>query len=193
MDSDIILEVRKRCCPCCRSGNYIGHTWPWKPGFGREHGTTRTDGVQDTGIVDMGYHCPTTIVFDTLNADQYTLSEATGGTVHFYLTAGAGNAKRNYILLGSLSGTEPVQGLPGGLVTLPLNWDLFTDLVVAYLNSSLFMNFLGILDPAGDGLAIFNTLGPMLTGMAGTNLSFAYALNSPWDFASNPVGIEIVP
>jgi hypothetical protein len=42
-------------------------------------------------------------------------------------------------------------------------------------------------------MAIFNTLGSMPPGMAGVTLSFAYALNNPWDFASNPVGIEIVP
>jgi hypothetical protein len=29
--------------------------------------------------------------------------------------------------------------------------------------------------------------------MAGADLYFAYALNGPWDFVSNPVKIEIVP
>ena len=53
--------------------------------------------------------------------------------------------------------------------------------------------FLGILDPTGNGAAIFNTLGPMPPGMAGTTMSFAYALNMPWDFVSNPVNIEIIP
>ena len=55
------------------------------------------------------------------------------------------------------------------------------------------MNFMGILDPAGDGAAIFNTLGPMPPGLAGMTMSFAYALNKPWDFVSNPVNVEIVP
>ncbi len=169
--------------PCVDSGD---------PAFPIIDGSTRTDNIQDTGIVDMGYHYPAKILYDFLNADTYTLSEATGGTVNFYLTAGAGNAKRTYILLGSISGTEPGNMLPGGHVTLPLNWDLFTNLIIDYMNSLFFMNFLGILDTAGNGAAIFNTLGPMPSGMAGITFSFAYAMSKPWDFVSNPINVEVV-
>ena len=46
--------------------------------------------------------------------------------------------------------------------------------------------------PAGGGSATFDTLAP-IPGAAGINLYFAYALNAPWDFASNAVVIAIVP
>lgn len=36
--------------------------------------------------------------------------------------------------------------LHGGMATLPLNWDVYTNLVLDSLNTSLFSNFLGSLD-----------------------------------------------
>jgi len=155
-------------------------------------GSTRTDHVQDTGIVDMGYHYPSTH-YDYLNADNYVLYESLGGLVNLSLTAGISNAKRHYIILGSASGTTPGINLPGGFVVLPLNWDAFTGLVIDYINTSFLMNFLGALDHQGSGMAILNTAGPLPAGLAGTTLSFAFALNAPWDFVSNSVSIEIVP
>ena len=53
-------------------------------------------------------------------------------------------------------------------------------------------NFMGTLDGAGSSNATFDTLAP-IPGAAGLTMHFAYALNNPWDFVSNPVGIEIVP
>jgi hypothetical protein len=111
--------------------------------------------------------------------------------VNFYLTADWDNANRQYIMLGSISGTVPGTKLPGGTVTLPLNWDLFTNIVITYGNTVLFQDFLGTLSDEGYGAAQLN-LGP-IPGAAGLTMHFAYALNNPWDFASNPVGIEIVP
>jgi hypothetical protein len=37
------------------------------------------------------------------------------------------------------------------------------------------------------------TVGPLPPVAVGITMHFAYALNGPWDFASNPVGVEIVP
>ena len=65
-----------------------------------------------------------------LTTDTNTLSEATGGTINFTLDAGAWNANRNYLLLGSISGDEPGTPLPGGMATLPLNWDVLTNLII---------------------------------------------------------------
>jgi hypothetical protein len=101
------------------------------------------------------------------------------------------NAKRNYILLGSVSGTEPGTPLPGGQVTLPLNWDIFTNLIIGLINSPVFYDFMKTLDTSGYSKAQLN-LGPV-PGAAGITMHFAYALNKPWDFVSNPVGIKIVP
>ena len=80
----------------------------------------------------------------------------------------------------------------GGQATLPVNWDLFTSLVLSLMNTPPFQNFMAMLDGNGRASAVFNTYGPV-AGMAGFTISFAYALNGPWDYASNGANIEIVP
>jgi hypothetical protein len=124
------------------------------------------------------------------------LYESASGTVAFDLNGGTANANRNYLLLGSMRGTSPGILLPGGTATLPLNWDLFTDLAINLLNTPYFSNFMGTLDSEGHGSATFNTLAPLPRGLAGETLHFAYALPprlpDGW-FASNPAGIWIVP
>jgi hypothetical protein len=141
------------------------------------------------GTIDMGVD----EFFDThsLEADTFRIIANTGGEINFYINAGVENAGRNYLVLGSITGTVPGLPLPGGFVTIPLNWDLFTDIVTQYLNSFMFNNFLGQLDPSGNGDAKFNTLGPLPSVTVGLIVSFAYCLNSPFNFVSTPVNIDI--
>ena len=127
-----------------------------------------------------------------LSVGENTLSAAKGGKAEFSLKAGTVHAGRAYILLGSVTGTSPGTPLPGGKATLPINWDLFTNLVLGLINTPVFHNFMGTLDASGKAQATFDTLGPV-PGSAGLMLSFAYGLSSPWDFASNGVNIEIIP
>lgn len=79
------------------------------------------------------------------------------------------------------------------MTVLPLNWDIFTKLVVGLINTPIFTNFLGTLKGTGSASATFDTLGPLTPGTVGLTMNFAYALNAPWNFVSNPVGIEIIP
>ncbi|MEW6743257.1 MAG: C25 family cysteine peptidase [Planctomycetota bacterium] len=65
----------------------------------------------------------------SLLADAYSISAATGGAVHMSLEAGAANSNRTYLVLGSVTGTSPGFDLPGG-THVPLNWDVFTTLIV---------------------------------------------------------------
>ncbi|MEW6743844.1 MAG: hypothetical protein AB1486_13900 [Planctomycetota bacterium] len=127
-----------------------------------------------------------------LESDREALSAAEGGVVTFHLHAGGNNANRSYVLLGSLSGSEPGIVLPGGLV-LPVNWDSFTYLILCFMNSETFQDFMGTLDSSGQALAWLDTLGAMPPETAGLEMSFAYALSDPWDFASNPVAVAITP
>jgi len=152
---------------------------------------TRSDGVPDSGIVDMGFHYGH-FTKPSFQTDIYKISESTGGVANFTLIAGKDNANRNYIILGSASGISPGIALPGGKVTLPLNWDIMTNTVIDYLNTALFSKFVGMLDGTGSANAKFDTLGS-IPGTSGLTFYFAYALNKPWDFASNPVSIEITP
>lgn len=128
-----------------------------------------------------------------LVADPLSVSSSAGGTVNYILTAGVANANRNYLLLGSMTGTSPGTLLPGGLVTLPLVWDNFTNIIVQNLNGPVFTNFQSALDGEGNSTAPQFNLPPSSGFPPGSKLYFAYALNAPWDFASNPVTIDVLP
>lgn len=127
-----------------------------------------------------------------LSLSHNYLSENVGGRIELRLDAGFANGGRNYLLFGSVSGTEPGTPLPGGAQVLPVNWDLFTNLALSLKNTAVFQNFEGVLNNEGEADAAFDTLGP-LPGLAGTYISFAYALGTPWDSPSNGVNIEILP
>ena len=128
-----------------------------------------------------------------LSADVYSISGSSGGVVNLYLFGDAPNGGRGYIMLGSVTGTAPGTPLPGGMATLPLNWDLFTNIVIQLLGTPACQNFIGHLTwGSSTAWAAFDTLGPIPVGV-GLTISFAYALNNPWDFASNPVNIDILP
>jgi len=128
-----------------------------------------------------------------LITDTYTISSLTGGVADFTLDAGVPNANRNYFLLGSVTGTHPGLPLPGGSVTLPINWDVFTGLVFKLVNTQPFTNFQGSLDSSGAAAAQFDTLGPLPPEALGVKMSFAYCLYFNYNYVSNPVEIEIAP
>ena len=141
------------------------------------------------GTAPLGSGDMTLTRLDRHLSSDHVLYEATGGTLLFALEAGAANAGRNYILLGSMTGTTPGTPLPGGQAVLPLNWDAFTNLVVTLANTTLFKDFAGTLDAYGDAEAILD-LGP-LPGGAGMTLHFAFALNKPWDYVSDPIPVGV--
>lgn len=126
-----------------------------------------------------------------LAADSATLSEAAGGSIDFLLGAGEANADRKYILVGGTSGSTPGMPLPGGLVTLPVNWDLFSDIEMMLLNTPVFAEFLGMLDGRGFATAQMS-VPPLPPGTSGLIMTFAYCCNNPFDFVSEPITIEIV-
>jgi hypothetical protein len=127
-----------------------------------------------------------------LVADNYTLDARNADSVGFALDGEAANANRDYLLLASANGTSPGTPLPGGYTTLPLNWDAVTDLVILNINSPAFSQFMGTLDTNGEATAQLNTFGPLDPSAVGMEIHFAFACDGPWDFVSNPVGIEIV-
>lgn len=122
------------------------------------------------------------------------LYESTGGTIHFDLNMTSEDAGRKYLLLVSASGTSPGYELPGGVI-LPINWDVFTDLEMALLNTAYFSTFLGTLDAAGHASAEMNTFGPLPSGTADFSLYYAFALSRKPDgwYASESVDVLIVP
>ena len=63
--------------------------------------------------------------------------------------------------------------------------DGFPDLFLA--------NFQGNLDGSGHAAANFNSLGPIDPIMIGLDFSYAYTLYNPFNMASNPVMLPVVP
>lgn len=146
------------------------------------------------GTTDMGAYEFTGT--HALESDVFVLTGA-GGNVNFSLDAGPGNAGRTYLLLGSISGTAPGFYLPGNKNILHLNWDILTEIIAVIVNPSspVFVDFYGTLDSLGKATAAVDTNGP-IPGVINLTASFAYPLEGPpypWDFASNPVNIDIVP
>lgn len=125
-----------------------------------------------------------------LEADNFEIMETTGGKVSFDVKAGPGYAFRSYVILASVSGTNPGVALPGGFATLPLNWDTLTSRMIYFINTPSFAGFSGTLDSLGEAKATFDTLGP-ISNAAGITVSFAAGLYGPWDLTTNPINVEI--
>lgn len=128
--------------------------------------------------------------FTALASDHPSFSVGGGAAVNLYVRAGTSHANRAYALVASASGTAPGTPLAPG-VTLPLNLDPITDLVVANFNTPLFVNFLGTLNTKGAAVATLNVPPIPLGGPLG--LDFAGVLLNPVDFATNAVHVTLLP
>ena len=135
------------------------------------------------GTVDMGAY--EFVETHPLEVSGFTLSQSTGGSIDFTLSAGSEYAGRWYIIFSTLSDTNP-----GTLITLKtmlrINWDAFTSLMIGWL--PLLPGFGGQLDAAGNASATLSL--PPETGFTGF-IHFGYLLLSPLGFPSNPVELEV--
>jgi hypothetical protein len=125
-----------------------------------------------------------------LSVDTHMVSSL-GGTVNFYLDAGPANAFRFYLICGGVTGTDPGEMLPGGLATIPVNFDDFTyHLLFPNINTFIFTDFLGQLGVDGTASAQLNM--PAVLGFEGLIMYYAFCCNNPYNYVSNPVEIMIV-
>lgn len=142
-----------------------------------------------------------TIYDASLWADDYSFSSSEGCSISFFLDAGPAFAGSEYVLVGGLSGGYPGTQIPGGL-TVPINRDRVTEIILNHLNSPMFENFQGNLD--GEGKAVATLVLPgsrndalnqagefMVPPYVGETATFAFILTENWDFVSNPVYIEV--
>jgi hypothetical protein len=118
-------------------------------------------------------------------------SAASGGRIELSLVAGTERAGRPYWVGASFSGTTPGTAYHG--LTIPLNWDFFSDYVIRNTNSAGFVDFRGSLDASGSAIAVIDTLGPISSAYAGVTAWFAFALTDQWNFVSNAVAVQILP
>jgi hypothetical protein len=111
----------------------------------------------------------------------------------FAIDCGAAQANQVYLVIGSVSGTRPGTPFPGG-PTIPLNIDSWLNISLAFANSAIYTNTLGLLDAQGKASASFN-LPPGLPGAAGTLIHHAVVALDLFTilpvFASEPSALEI--
>ena len=128
----------------------------------------------------------------TLLADQDHLSASAGGTVTFSLIGPAAENGRHYLLLGSLSGTEPGIDLGGGIV-LPLNPDVAMMCTYVDRNGPVLVDTEGFLSTDGSGSCQLVAPAGLLDRIVGLDVHFAYLLFQPINYASNALSITIDP
>lgn len=109
-----------------------------------------------------------------LEGDPPLLSVGAGGAQTFQLVAGADYAGLPYLLLGSLSGTEP--GFPIDGLWLPLNVDAYTIQGLLSPNTPPLNNSFGTLDANGSATALFQLPSGLPGTLAGLQVHHAYVV-----------------
>lgn len=134
----------------------------------------------------------TVIVPGSLTADVGTLSVTTGGQQNLSLDAGAAQAGRVYLMLGSATGDAPA--IPFGSINVPIVYDGYTQFTLTSPNSPLLANSLSLLDGLGKGQASFILQPGSSPNLVGATIFHTYLLVTPAiDFASNSVQLYLVP
>jgi hypothetical protein len=148
--------------------------------------------AQITGPQGTNVHAGT--LLPSFNSSVASISLWQGGSQPWSLDAGAAQAGRSYLVLGSLTGTVPGTTLPG-LPTIPLNHDFWFDFTVSAPNSAILVGSLGSLDGAGQaqvgGLTLPSGLPSWLAGLV---VNHAYVVLDPSggiSFVSNPLPLQI--
>lgn len=124
------------------------------------------------------------------------LSLFTGGAQFLEVIAGAQYAGQAYLIVGSATGTD--QGIPvGNGLSLPLNWDAYTDYTLSSVNNPPMVNTFAPLDTAGSGEARFELPASTDPGLTGVVLHHAYAVfdvqTLDMKFVSNAAPLRLTP
>ncbi len=128
-----------------------------------------------------------------LHPDVDFVSYSATETQTLFLDAGPEHAFEKYQLLGCLDGS-----VPGTVVfdlLLPLNWDHWTDKVLAKPGYKAFSGFKGVLDAQGKATATIE-VGPenFAPSLVGATIYHAYLAGNDYPtWASNPVPLMVLP
>ncbi|MBL8897458.1 MAG: DUF1028 domain-containing protein [Planctomycetes bacterium] len=150
--------------------------------------------VQDGGRA-VQLHPPAELRFEAvpaLQVDRASISAAQGEGVLLRLDGGLARAQREYVMLLGLSGTAPGTLVAPG-INVPLNFDDATAVGIELLNTPFFVSSWGRLQSDGRSLAALQPLPGTFTDILGYELSFAWVMLQPIDFASNAVSVRIAP
>ncbi len=133
---------------------------------------------------------------EALTAGAPFLSLAAGGSQDLTLNAGPAFAGDFYVLLGSATGTQPGIALPGGL-TLPLNFDFYTQITLESSNTVNFVNTVGVLSPSGQASASIVLPAVPAPALQGLNLHHAFLVSDSattlFTAVSNAVRLDLIP
>ncbi len=129
---------------------------------------------------------------DDLFADVDEISVSQGGRQKLHLVAGSAQAGRTYLVLGSLTGTQP--GMQIGGVHLPLNPDRYMRYAWEHPSQGFLIDTLGTLDANGEAFARIRVTAGPFGALVGTTLHHAYLLIDPAvDYASIAVPLRLLP
>jgi hypothetical protein len=142
---------------------------------------------------------PTSIVFRadyterTLWTNKDVLGVGTGGTVDFNVVAGSAFAGKGYLLLGSLTGTDPGFNLQGKQI--PLNLDAYFAFTANFAGSGVLPNSMGTLDALGKATPKLVIPPGAAAPVAGFTMNHAYVVFEPSNgkllHVSNPVSLKL--
>ena len=119
------------------------------------------------------------------------ISGTGGGSIDFAIDMPSDAAGRTYLVLISVSGTEP--GTPVDFVTVPINFDAVTQVGIGLLGTPAAPGFFGTLDGNGDATATLNTPPVNIPELPGLRLQLAALTMFPADVTTNAVEVEFVP
>jgi hypothetical protein len=135
----------------------------------------------------------TVIANSSLTADVPSISLASGGVQSLGLNAGAAHAGKTYLLLGTISGTQPGITAPGGAI--PLNLDAWFMWTLGNPNSAVLPNSFGVLDGGGSAQASFVLPPVAAPSLVGLVFHHAYVVldgsGQKIVYSSIPVGLEL--
>jgi hypothetical protein len=122
-----------------------------------------------------------------LYGDVHKILIATGGTQKLTVNAGKAHASRLHWILGSITGITPGVSLLG--VHIALNPDLYTDVAMGAVNTTVFTKFKGTLDSNDLATASFNvpTNLPVVPGFTFHHAYVVYDASRKFHLASNAV------
>jgi hypothetical protein len=130
-----------------------------------------------------------------LDGNSSTLSNLSGGVQTLQLGACPSHAGDFYLLVGSVSGTDPA--LPVGPVTVPLVADAYLAYTLANPNCALLPGSLGVLDAWGRAVTSFVLPAGTDPALTGLTAHHAYVVFDSTTFAvelaSNPVPVSLAP
>jgi hypothetical protein len=117
----------------------------------------------------------------------HTLPRTTGGRQSLALQPGPNHAGRSYWIFGSITGIKPGVRVLG--LDIPLNPDLYTDILIGGPGAPFFFGFQGQLD--GNGRASASIVVP--AGVPSLTLQHAFVVydTSGFHLASNPVSLRL--